>query len=72
MNNIFQIIEDVEEEKFVAEFESIKNEILGNLSNVDEEITFESIIKGDNFIKSAFSKIFKNIFNINRSTNKFF
>lgn len=65
--DIFQIIESIEEDKFKAEFESIKSKILENLSDNSEDISFESIVKGDNFIKSTFSKIFKNIFNVNRS-----
>ena len=63
MENIFQIIEIIEEDKFTAEFESVKAEILESLPNDSEDISFESIIKGDNVIKSTLSKIFKNILN---------
>ena len=63
MENIFQIIEIIEEDKFTAEFESVKAEILENLPDDSEDITFESIIKGDNVVKSTLSKIFKNILN---------
>lgn len=66
-NNIFQIIESIEEDKYKAEFEFIKSKILESLSDDSEDISFESIVKGDNFIKSTLSKIFKNIFNVNRS-----
>jgi len=59
--DIFCIIENIEEEKLISQFESIKDEILLQLP---EETVFESIVSGDNFIKSAFSKIFKNILNI--------
>lgn len=59
--DIFCIIENIEEEKLISQFESIKAEILLQLP---EETVFESIVSGDNFIKSAFSKIFKNILNI--------
>ena len=58
---IFQMIENIEEETLISQFESIKAEILTQLP---EDITFESIVSGDNFIKSTFSKIFKNILNI--------
>ena len=59
--DIFQMIENIEEETLISQFESIKAEIL---SQLPEDITFESIVSGDNFIKSTFSKIFKNILNI--------
>ena len=59
--DIFCIIENIEEEKLMSQFESIKSEILLQLP---EETVFESIVSGDNFIKSVFSKIFKNILNI--------
>lgn len=63
MENIFQIIEIIEEDKFTAEFESVKAEILESLPDDSENISFESIIKGDNVVKSTLSKIFKNILN---------
>ena len=63
MDNIFQIIEIIEEDKFTAEFESVKAEILESLPDDSEDISFESIIKGDNVVKSTLSKIFKNILN---------
>lgn len=52
MENIFQIIEIIEEDKFTAEFESVKAEILESLPDDSEDISFESIIKGDNVVKS--------------------
>lgn len=61
MDNIFKLIDNIEEENYIVEFESIKNEIL---SQLPEETVFESIVSGDNFIRSTFSKIFKNILNI--------
>ena len=63
MENIFQIIEIIEENKFTSEFESVKAEILESLPDDSEDISFESIIKGDNVVKSTLSKIFKNILN---------
>ena len=54
MDNIFKLIDNIEEENYIVEFESIKNEIL---SQLPEETVFESIVSGDNFIRSTFSKI---------------
>lgn len=68
------LIDDIVEMNNEKEFEEIKMEVLSEIASIEnEDIAFESIVKGDNFVRRFVSKIGKFIstYNDNGSKIKF-
>ena len=68
------LIDDIVEMNNEKEFEEIKMEVLSEIASIEnEELAFESIVKGDNFVRRFVSKIGKFIstYNDNGSKIKF-
>ena len=56
------LIDDIVEMNNEKEFEEIKMEVLSEIASIEnEEIAFESIVKGDNFVKRFLSRLGKAI-----------